>query len=99
MSNLANIAIGPIVVGLLLVCQLQPRPAREASSIRPRCPGRAVRGHHRVDVQNPLQRRVDAQLAGARHPGGGRGERGDPGAWSAQTRPRKKTMQVASPAC
>ena len=34
MSNLANIAIGLIVVGLLLVRQLQPRPAREASSIR-----------------------------------------------------------------
>ena len=34
MSNLANIAIGLIVVGLLLVRQLQPRPARETSSIR-----------------------------------------------------------------
>jgi hypothetical protein len=34
MSNLANIAIGLIVVGLLLVRQLQPRPVREASSIR-----------------------------------------------------------------
>ena len=33
MSNLANIAIGLIVVGLLLVRQLQPRPARETSSI------------------------------------------------------------------
>ena len=34
MSNLANLAIGLIVVGLLLVRQLQPRPARETSSIR-----------------------------------------------------------------
>ena len=34
MSNLGNIAIGLIVVGLLLVRQLQPRPARETSSIR-----------------------------------------------------------------
>jgi hypothetical protein len=34
MSNLANIAIGLIVVGLLLVRQLQPRPARETRSIR-----------------------------------------------------------------
>jgi len=34
MSNLANIAIGLIVVGLLLVRQLQPRPARETSSVR-----------------------------------------------------------------
>jgi hypothetical protein len=34
MSNLANIAIGLIVVGLLLVRQLRPRPAREASSAR-----------------------------------------------------------------
>jgi len=34
MSNLANIAIGLIVVGLLLVRQLPPRPAKETSSIR-----------------------------------------------------------------
>ena len=34
MSNLGNIAIGLIVAGLLLVRQLQPRPARETSSIR-----------------------------------------------------------------
>ena len=34
MSDLANIAIGLIVVGLLLVRQLQPRPAKETSSIR-----------------------------------------------------------------
>ena len=34
MSNLTNIAIGLIVVGLLLVRQMQPRPARETSSIR-----------------------------------------------------------------
>jgi len=33
MSNLANIAIGLIVVGLLLVRQLQPRQAKETSSI------------------------------------------------------------------
>ena len=34
MSNLANIAIGLIVVGLLLVRQLQPRPAKETSAVR-----------------------------------------------------------------
>ena len=34
MPNLANIAIGLIVVALLLVRQLQPRPARETSPIR-----------------------------------------------------------------
>ena len=34
MSNLTNIAIGLSVVGLLLVRQMQPRPAKETSSIR-----------------------------------------------------------------
>jgi hypothetical protein len=34
MSNLTNIVIGLIVVGLLLVRQLQARPAKETSSIR-----------------------------------------------------------------
>jgi hypothetical protein len=33
MSNPANVAIGLIAVGPLLVRQLQPRPARETSSI------------------------------------------------------------------
>ena len=34
MSNLTNIVIGLSVVGLLLVRQMQPRPAKETSSIR-----------------------------------------------------------------
>ena len=34
MSNLANIAVGLIVVGLLLIRQLQPRQAKETSSTR-----------------------------------------------------------------
>jgi hypothetical protein len=33
MSNLTNIAIGLIVVGLLLARQMQPRPARETSAL------------------------------------------------------------------
>jgi hypothetical protein len=34
MSNLANIAVGLIVVVLLLVRQMQPRPAKETSPLR-----------------------------------------------------------------
>jgi hypothetical protein len=34
MSNLTNIAIGLIVVGFLLVRQMQPRPARETPALR-----------------------------------------------------------------
>jgi len=39
-----------------------------------------VRGHPGVDVRHPAQRRVGARAAGARRPGGRRGEHGDPGA-------------------
>ena len=43
-------------------------------------PGGTLRGHHRVDVRHPPQRRVGARPAGPRRPGGRRGEQGDPGA-------------------
>ena len=43
-------------------------------------PGRAVRGHHRVDVRHPALRRVGARPAGPRRESGRGGEQGDPGA-------------------
>ena len=77
MSNLANIAIGLIVVGLLLVRQLQPRPARETSSIRLVLFLAAAGIADQQDHRHPPSDHRRGGLAGGQ-PDGRRGTRRDP---------------------